>query len=219
VSERIFGAASASWVSAFQQAGFFSAPPPPEVDKETGSTGFASWPESQYLARVAADDPQRVVAAALHIPGTDNCRVGQDVVAIALAVPADEAVALVPKIVDVLERRFGVFLLEPVGHLLVHLSEGGHPDEALNVAAALLGRTAVTSRSRTDDFDAYQYATILRTHLPPVVAASGIPALHLLANTLDRAMQGEAERLGADHADDVARLWRPNIDIPECRRS
>ncbi|MEU7906340.1 hypothetical protein [Actinoplanes sp. NPDC049118] len=212
VSEKIFGTASASWVAAFQQAGFFVAPPPPDVDQETEAVGFASWPESQYLARVAADDPQRVVAAALQIPGTDNCRVGQDVVAIALAVPAVEAVPLVPKIVDVLERRFGLLLLEPVGRLLVHLCEGGRSDEALSVAAALLGREAVTSRSMADNFVTYEYDAILRTHLPPVVAACGVPALQLLAGTLDKVMQGEAQRLGVEHADDVSRLWRPNID-------
>jgi len=211
VSERIFGAASVSWVAPLRQAGFFAAPPPPEVDHETGTTSAAPWPESYYLTRVAADDPHRVVAAALGIPGTDNCRVGQDIVTIALAVPPDDAAQLVPQVINALERPFGLFLLEPVGRLWVHLCDGGHVHEALSVAAALLGRTPLTSGS-SSNMVAYEYGIILRTHLPSLVTAGGVPALQLLTGTLDRVLRGEAERRGVEHADAVSRLWRPNID-------
>ena len=56
----------ASWLTFLLEEGFFSNPTPPE----TGTTDdgqswirFPNWPESQYLARIASDAPERVVEA------------------------------------------------------------------------------------------------------------------------------------------------------------
>ena len=49
------------WVKPLLDKGFFTNPPTPENDEEKGTIGFPMWPESQYLARMAPQNPELIL--------------------------------------------------------------------------------------------------------------------------------------------------------------
>ena len=70
-----FSHLDASWLPFLLDEGFFQNPTPPETGTtKEGQTWirFPNWPESQYLARIAAEAPERVVEAIELIPETAN---------------------------------------------------------------------------------------------------------------------------------------------------
>src|SRR4051794_18548167 len=76
------------WVELLRSKGFFRDPPKPVLSEDEGTIRFPPWPESSYLARMAActteDDKARIAEVALAIPDTDNIAVHQDLVELAL---------------------------------------------------------------------------------------------------------------------------------------
>lgn len=211
-----FSHASAAWVRPLTEAGFFTSPPPAELDEEAGTVQLPPWPASQYLARVAGQAPADVVEAALSTADTDNSRVNHDLVEIALAVPPDEAGRLVPKVIAALGGRFGVLIPQQVGALLVHLCRGGRVDDAMALASALLRRLPFAEGPAVS-VDTYAYSVILREHIPTLVTAAGIPAFRLLTGLLADVTRTDAERRNGPPGQDWSPLWRPNIEGYEQR--
>src|SRR6266568_7628629 len=70
VTQYFFSKAPAAWVGPLHREGFFARPPSALVDEDSGTVQFPAWPPSQFLARVAADTPDAVVAAARTIAAT-----------------------------------------------------------------------------------------------------------------------------------------------------
>jgi hypothetical protein len=211
-----FSHASAAWVRPLSEADFFTSPPPAELDEEAGTVQLPPWPASQYLARVAGQAPADVVEAALGIPDTDNSRVNHDLVQIALAVPPDEAAPQIPKVIAALGGRFGVIIPQQVGALVVHLCRGGHVDDAIALAGALLRRLPLAEGPAVS-VDAYAYSVILREHIPTLVTAAGMPAFALLTGLLADVTRTNAERRKGRPEQDWSPLWRPTIDGYEQR--
>lgn len=216
VADYFFSRAPATWVGPLRQAGFFTAPASAQVDENGGTVQMPPWPESDYLARVAAQAPDAVIEAALAIPSTDNSRVNHDVVKIALAVPPANGCRLVPKVIEALGSRFGVLIPHEVGTLMAHLCGGGHIDEATTVAGALLKRLPA-GYGPSASVDVYEYGLILREHVPVLVGTAGAPALALLCGLLDEILRGDAERRVGMPGQDGSPLWRPNIEGYESR--
>lgn len=205
-----FSRASAAWLGPLRHAGFFVVALEPRVDEDAGMVEIPAWPESEYLARVAADTPEAAVEAAEGIHETDNSRVNHDITRVALAAPADVGVRLVPQVISSLGGRFGVLIPQTIGQLIVHLTRGGQHDDALKLAAALLNRMPAPFDS-TSRVVAYDYVEILRDHLPVLVDAAGMPALTLLCDLLDNLVRGDAERRGRLPGHDGSLTWRRNI--------
>ena len=65
----------------------------------SGKRGFPG-PESQYLARVVADEPETVLQIILRMPDTTNVRVYEVLAEVALGMPLSLAAELVPKTAD-----------------------------------------------------------------------------------------------------------------------
>src|SRR5579862_106058 len=71
--------ANPNWVEPLRRAGFFRSAPPPRVDDD-GSMHVIPWPQSQYLARMAADAPEDVARAIQEMDERGNAAVERDVV-------------------------------------------------------------------------------------------------------------------------------------------
>ena len=205
-----FGRAPAAWLVPLAEGGYFALPPEPVLHLEDGTAEMPFWPESNFLARVAADAADDAVGAAIAIPATDNMRVNSDIVEVALRVPADQSAPMAPRIAELTASRFGVLAPAQVGDLCRHLADGGHPDEAMQVAKPLLAKVPSVAASRGGD--RWSYAEILRQDIPALVSAAGLPALVLLADILDRAITAQTlDRLAEIHQD-MSVSWRPDLD-------
>jgi hypothetical protein len=205
-----FGRAPATWLAPLAEGGYFTSPPGPVLHPEDSTAEMPFWPESSFLARVAADAPEDAAGAAIAIPATDNMRVNSDIVEVALRVPADQSARMVPRIAEVTASRFGVLVPTRVGDLCRHLADGGHPDEAMQVAEPLLAKVPSVATSRGGD--SWSYAEILRKDIPALVSVAGLPALAFLAGILDQAITAQTPDRLAGLGQDMSVSWRPGLD-------
>jgi hypothetical protein len=211
VSSYFFSRATAAWISPLKAEGFFQAPPPPELDEDSGMLQLPPWPESQFLVRVASQVPVDVVDVAVAIPATENARVNYDLIKIALACPPESATRLVSKIVDAIGSRFGVLIPHEAGALVVVLCQGQQVDEAMELAQALLDR-APTGYGPTSSVDAYEYGMILGEHISSLVRLAGVQVLAMLDRALAEVIRSDSVRHGAAPSRDTSFIWRPNIE-------
>lgn len=180
--------------------GYFATPPPPISDEE-GRVRFPSWPESQYLARMAAYDPRTVLEIIHQIPHTENVRVHEDLADAADAMPAELAAKFVDEAKTWLESPYHLVLPSKLGSLLEHLAKGGQVEAALDLTRALLALRSGTRRvieiSETErhslppepeaKFDVWDYRQILEENVPHLVTVAKEDALLLLCDILEDA--------------------------------
>ena len=219
---------SADWLRSLSEVGSFKHPPPP-LHHEDGMVSFPRWPESEYLARMAVSTPETVLRIILEIPETENVRAYEDVADAALAMPAEMAARLVPRLKIGLASPYQLLLLEKLGKLVSHLASGGEIEEALNLARALLAvlpdpRVTEEDLSSEDTvsrptpqarFHTWKYGEILRNEIPVLVDTAGTLALALLCDLLEEALW-LSERPGESRAPrDASYIWRPAIEADD----
>jgi hypothetical protein len=191
--------------------GFFSSPPEPVLHDDTGTLEVPPWPQVLYLLRVAGDQPGEVLQTAASIPATDNVLVNGNLAELALQFPAGEAARLVPRVIASLDARFGVLDPVGVGRLCRHLADGGRPADALVLTEALLTRLPGSRGSRAV-MDTWSFAEVLRTSVPAVARACGLPAVSLLARVLDEAVTAQTPSGLREARRDNSGWWRPSIE-------
>ena len=141
----------ANWLPFLLEEGFFQKPTPPETGTtEEGQSWFRfpNWPESQYLARIAAEAPELAVEAIERIPETTNPRVHEDIIVAAARLPGVLAARVAQREQRWLAHYEGhlVSLPRPAGDLLAHLARIGEMKAAFALAGTLLkilGRPAI----------------------------------------------------------------------------
>lgn len=192
---------TAAWLDPLREAGFFRHPPEP-IELDERRVQWPSWPESQYLARMASRAPALVLEIALQIPDTKNSLVYEDLADAALALPAQLSVKLLPKLLGGMNSPYRFLLPEKLGNLVSHLARGGEVEKALGLARDLLPilcglDTASTVRraevsgnraSQPPDDDLWTLDQIIGNDLPPLVEDKGIAVVALLADLLEKAL-------------------------------
>jgi hypothetical protein len=220
---------SAKWVSLLAAEGFFSSPYEPV--REGDGMLFPAWPQSRFLARLAAEhqsreDQEAIVTVALQIPETSNVRVHLDLVETALGLDPDLTSRLAPLAAESLRSPYHLGLPRVVGALVSHLAKGGRADVALPLAEALLAieedpRSKELDadqsgfrdlRQPTARFDLWEYEQILNKNIPDLVDAAGEQTIGLLCDLLDRAILLSDRRGAERRPEDLSRIWRPAIE-------
>lgn len=206
--QRFFSRAPAAWIGPLTEKGFFRFPPEPRLDPVDGNLDMPSWPESEYLARVAAEVPGDAVQAVLGMAPTENSRVVWDLTRLALAVSPDHAVLLAPTLAAAIPGRYGVIAADQVGELAARLADDGHPSSAMDLLRAVLAD--IPSRD-VAGVRSYDYVQVLRVSVPVVARAVGAPVVALLIDRLSRAASTDRPNR--------SQLWRPAIEPdPDQRR-
>jgi hypothetical protein len=206
------------WIRPLKAKGFFSLPPEPVRDTSRGTIAFPPWPESRYLARMTKNLPDTVLEVALAIPRTENVRVHDDLADVALALPAASAAKLVSTAKTWIEAAYQLLLPEKLGNLVCHLALGGEVDAALGLSRSLLEvlpdpKPILVPEPRAR-FASWDYAAIVRKHVPELVRVSGLPALALLCDLLDDAVRLSQQHDDGEDSEDYSYIWRPAIDQP-----
>lgn len=203
------------WLELLRGKGFFKSPPAVVRDEEKKTLGFPPWPESRYLARMAVHEvaKAKVLEIALSIE-TDNIRVHEDLVDAALAMPAETAVGLAPKVLSWLKSPYSTFWPEKFGDLVSHFAKGNQVEAALSLARVLLevlpGQGKLSeARAR---FDAWHYERILEKNLPDLVETAGVKSLALHCDLLESAVQLSCEGAAEEEGEDYSYIWRRAIE-------
>jgi hypothetical protein len=215
---------SPAWLPVLGDAGFLSHPPQPEAADDGVRLPF--WPISRFLARIATEAPEAVVAAIESAPATSNGRVHADFVRGARVMPPEHGASIARLAPRWLEGEWSGFAAEEAAALAAHLAETGHGDAALDLARAvfavgatrseqdhpLRGAEAVFEHRFLDD---WSLGHALELHMPALVAAAPAESVALLADALDGALTAGRRSIGEDGPEDDSFLWRSAIEDHE----
>jgi hypothetical protein len=202
-----------NWLEPLAALGMFVTEPEPWLD-DAGRQRPRPWPEGEYLARVAADEPVAVTTLLLEHAVSDNPWIQRVVLQTALVVPAEQAIRLVPQIVKAL--RSGQDWVD--AGMVVNLAEvlaPGYPRQAQELLTGAFepraGGEEVTvfgARTRViSSVDSYWFHE-LAPRVAQLLARLGMDGLKSAAGwlirTLDIPSNGEA-------LDESGHFWRPSI--------
>jgi hypothetical protein len=200
-----------NWITPLKDRGFFDAPPA-VIQVEGGGLKCPSWPQSRYLARMAALAPDEVakVLKALH---TENWSVVHDVLEAARAMPPSIAAQLVDTIGVATSYSMADLLIDDVGKLVEHLAVGGEPDAALSLARQAFAIGDGASTMQTLRHDGHFYLESLQEHVVPSLAvARPREFIPLLLKWMAQVLKGRGPE---SNSDDTSFIWRPAIEQHE----
>lgn len=220
---------SPKWITPLKEKGFFSNPK--QTIKFENGISFPVWAESQYLARIAEQDPGLVLETILNIPETDNHRIHADYVDGVLKMSPELASKWVMmKEEKWLRRQTGTFDLLPMkyGPLISHLAKGGENKSVVSLCSALLRFTPNPEVSREFEFQGekmtfpkepiplvkdYYFNKILTDNIPDVIELVGTQAItmlmYILAESLSIDLNNPSEN------DQEHSYWRSAIEDHE----
>ncbi|UTF48753.1 hypothetical protein NLA06_09130 [Desulfomicrobium sp. ZS1] len=124
------------WVEPLRERGYFNSPPGMKRLPD-GYVQYPHWPEMTYLVYIADDAPDQVIQIVQSLPKSDNPRVYENILDIALKINSADSAKLLRKIIEYLElnhqlhtRRFSA--------LLQHWTNLGLFYEAFEIAKKLI---------------------------------------------------------------------------------
>lgn len=213
------------WIHSLWEAGFFRSPPAPDRDVDRGTIGFPPWPESRYLVRMSAHSEahEDLLGILTALPSTENERVMEDVVEIALNLHPEKAVELASKAIDWARGPLYLLLPDKLADLAVHLVQGGFLEIAFDLVRELLrlqpdlraGREGEHSEFIRPEpmakFDLWSYQKVIEKIQPALTDAAGLLSVRLFADLLTLALE-LSRRPGEEHYEDLSLIWRPAIE-------
>ncbi len=196
---------SPAWLDPLSHHGLFKTPPEPKHEGQYIT--FPFWPESRYLARMAAI-PQaqaKVLEIALGIPAAENSRVHDDLADVALALAPELSAKLVAQACEWVRAPYRFLLPHKIGPLIVHLAEGGEGEAALRLARAALALEPDPNGARGNEdsllrpqprprFETFDYERIVASALSPLVKSIGLAAVRLFRDLLDEYIKRSRRR-------------------------
>jgi hypothetical protein len=206
--------ASYQWLRPLSEEAFFKHPPAVEPNEETGMVSLAPWPESRYLARMTTvpEAQPAIIEIALSIPETDNARVHDDLVEIALALPPKLSAHLVPRMEPWIKGPYHLLLPHKIGDLIQHLLRGGEAEAGLTLLRAA---TAVRT-GRNDEpigyLNDWDYEQLLARPMVELLIRVGPQGIDVLADALEAAVGADSTLDSSKSDEDYSYIWRPAIE-------
>jgi hypothetical protein len=206
---------SPAWLKPLTEEHQFANPPQPVHDAEKGAIGYSVWPQSRYLARMASQAPDEVVQIIESVPETQNFLVHMDFANAACEMPPGTAAKLLPRMKTWIESGDGT-VIQKLGHLMENLAEAGEHQASLTLARMLLEigtRDSEGQLRQQGGVWLWHYERTLARYAR-VVTAVGDPALTLLCDLLDKAIDDSRPRIDRHPYEDMSTHWCSAIDVP-----
>lgn len=213
------------WVEALGERGVFASPPAAIRHESEGTISFPPWPQSRYLARMAAHkEAHDAVAAVIGTLGsTDNAAVRADVVDALIALPAAIAAGLFAGLAEWAQPPLFFLLPQKLAELCSTLASGGEKATALRLFGDLFEPVVVEPegdesefslyrRQARPSFSAWDYAEALKKTVPELVRSCGFEAVRLAVEMLSRAVAASVTSEEAAAAGvDFSYIWRQSV--------
>lgn len=215
---------SADWLQPLRSAGRFKSPV--QALRDGRGISFVQWPESGYLARMAAEKPDLVGDIVIESQETDNERVHQDFVEAAIKMTPSAAAAVAKFEAAWIRKQSWLYTLYPekVGELISHLATNGQVDSALALARELLMIASPPELSPEENDDLFsrrreprgkcrhwEYQQVLSEHIPDLAKVVPERTLQLLSDLLEAALRVRSKDQ-QDKSEDYSWIWRPDIE-------
>jgi len=221
---------SPDWIDPLYKKDMFRNPPEPK--KKGNLISFPFWPESRYLARMAASSPKIVMTILLEMQTTENIRVHDDFIEAASAAcgGAPEITSKwVKKEIAWIKSQTHLPLMEPekLSQLIKSLCKANSIELAIALASVLL---AILSESEEVEgletgarkslsephsrISVWEYEHTLENIKPILLEYTGVRALKLFCSLLEDAIRHSQSTRNEDEEkmDDYSYIWRPAIE-------
>ena len=200
---------SPKWLKPLHANGFFKIVPDPHPEVISGNIRFPPWPVSSYLLSMAAIEPDLVTQIAIEVPVTENIRVHETLTDIALALPIDRVVKLIPAICRGLDIPYRFPAPDKLSSLVIRLAQAGKVEQSFEIAQPLFAPLPPLQPSdlesgvplpvklRTNFFDISLYSTHLNSVVSILLNIDKLQTLIFLSTLLETAIslsQGEENR-------------------------
>ena len=218
------------WIGPLRERGYFNNPPGLKKLPD-GYVQYPHWPELSYLVAIAEEAPDQVVEIILSLPKTDNPRVYDDVLAIALKLEGQKSAGLLPKLIEYIELD-NPFLAHRYFELLQHWTDQGNIVEVLEIAKLLVPfredpkardkqqlhkkqpNSSGTSLEPTPRIDQWEYQQILQKGVYPLAEHEPYQVSRILidavASMICLGMHQDDFEKGRD--EDYSELWCRRLD-------
>ena len=124
------------WIQRLSERGCFNSPPGIRYLSDD-HVQYPFWPELQYLKNVCKDVPNEVIQLVLQLPETDNPRVYESILEIALELEGEQSAQLKPKMLEYAKLE-NQFLPYEYPKLLAHWTAEDQTEAALELASILV---------------------------------------------------------------------------------
>ena len=219
-----------SWISVLRERGYFSSPRNSE-EMGDGQLYFPNWWPIVYLSRVAGKVPDEVVDIVLGLPQTDNPRVHNYILEIALQVPGKLSGRLLPKMLECAKLKVQI-IPHRFAELLAHWAKESQYAAALVIAKRIIkflpdpqfeykrkrrGENAgdwTTLLEPSPQFSDWDYRLILEEGLNPLAERKPYDVARLLIDVVAEmiALKKYKDELEQDTDQDKSELWCRRLD-------
>jgi hypothetical protein len=218
-----------NWVRDLAKRKFFTNPPDPVPAEEPGSMRFPPWPEGRYLARVAAEAPDAVASVLHNIPASENPAVTELLFKALANLPDNQITRLGYKAREWVAAPFADYFANEAAAAALRLLASGatrgalklvaqllavHPDPRLGEKASRRDSPLRVSPEAVARISKWNYDRVLRRLVGPMVDATGLTAIRLLARLLEEALRVSRWE-DEEGRDDYSYIWRPAIEDHE----
>lgn len=217
------------WLRPLIAEGLFRYPAEPVVEeREEGNLiHYPQWPQSRYLARMAAIEipvVQQMVAEVMLEIESENFLIHLDILEAATKLRPELAVGLAEREIGWLGKQdhIGHLLPDKLSELMVHLATGGQTATALNIARTILavlpnppeeeGRPrgwAIEPQKRLEMWD---YGRVVRKCVRALTEHAGQSTLELFTEFLETAIVYSHPDREITRKEDHSEIWRRGID-------
>lgn len=221
------------WVGPLRERGYFDSPPRVKQLPD-GYVQYPHWPELAYLVSIAGEVTDQIIDIVLALPKTDNPRVYDDILAIALKLEGQDSARLLPKLVEYTELE-NQFLAHRYPELLQHWTTQGNIDEALEIVKILIPfeddprarekqqlrkKDPNTSRSSLEPaprFHQWEYQQILENGVRPLAENKPYQVASILTDTVANMIRMRVHREDLDKRrdEDYSEIWCRRLDKPD----
>lgn len=221
------------WVGPLRERGYFKTPP--GLNKlPDGYVQYPHWPELRYLVAIAEEVPDQIIEIILSLPKTDNPRVYDDILAIALKIKGQQSASLLPKLIEYIKLD-SVFHAHRYPELLKYWTDQGNIAEALEITKFLVAfredsrrrdkeqlrnkkpKPSGSSLDPTPVFRQSEYRDILVKGIRPLAKVAPYQVSSILIDAVESmirlGMHAEDYAKGSDQ--DYSEIWCRRLDKPD----
>ncbi len=218
-----------SWFHLLRKADFFKHPLP--ALREAGTISFPSWSVIKFLRHCAKDHSAEVAQVIVDSDDTDNSRVHQEFIELALLLRATDAKRVTPKAMSWIKEPYHHITLLPhaLADLVVKLAEEGEIKAAFELASSIvdvqLERQKVPESEKDNELmrlasiritgyaSDWTYGVMLHKVVPALSVKDPVKSAKLLRAKLVKAIGLENAAAGVTSKDvDDLHVWRPAIE-------
>lgn len=219
------------WLPLLKDASFFSKPID-IITHEDGCISCPSWPQASYLLKCVDSNPDLVCEIIESVEDTENARVHQELVEIALKLPGSLLNTFAGRAKNWIRDRYHTITLLPIrlAELAAKLATDGEISTALSMTDTILDvriddekykqqekRLGYRLPPEADAFvDDWHYERLLKTIRPAIIKVAAFDYLSLICQKLSKAIRIEHKVKGDKEATvDYTYISRPAIEDHE----